>query len=105
VSAAFTPGPWRVREPGCATVLGMKRHTHFDGSFTDFEAEVARIQPSPMREANARLIAAAPELYEALKALQLQALQSNVNEPSNEWGRDALAQARGALAKARGEAL
>lgn len=52
--------------------------------------------------ANARLIAAAPDLLEALEALRLQALQSDVNNPANEWGREALAMAHAAINKARG---
>lgn len=51
-------------------------------------------------DADAHLIAAAPDLLEALKALELQALQSNVNSTSNEWGREALDLARAAIAKA-----
>jgi hypothetical protein len=53
-------------------------------------------------EADYSLIAAAPDLLEALKALQLQALQSDVNHPSNEWGMEALALAHAAIAKAEG---
>lgn len=52
------------------------------------------------RIANARLIAAAPELLDALKALRLQALQSSVNSPANEWGMEALAMANAAISKA-----
>jgi len=33
-----------------------------------------------------------------LMALQLQALQSSVNDPANEWGRDALARTKSVLA-------
>jgi hypothetical protein len=63
--------------------------------------------PGPWRLASsgdARLIAAAPDLLAALKALEIQALQSDVNEHSNEWGREALGMARAAILKAiRGE--
>jgi len=52
---------------------------------------------------NARLIAAAPELLAALDDLYLQALQSDVAAPSNEYGAEALDRARAALAKVRGE--
>jgi hypothetical protein len=59
---------------------------------------------SDVWEANACLIAAAPDLLAALKALEIQALQSHVNEHSNEWGREALGMARAAILKAiRGE--
>ena len=44
--------------------------------------------------------AALNDIYEALKALRLQALQSDVNDDSNEWGKEALEMARAALDKA-----
>jgi hypothetical protein len=52
---------------------------------------------------DAHLIAAAPEMYEALKALQLQALQSTVNDPANEWGQEALDMARAVLKSIGGQ--
>jgi len=66
----------------------------------------------PEREANARLIASAPELkeqrdelLEALEALLLQALQSELNSASHEYGSEAIDNARAAIAKAKGETL
>lgn len=44
-----------------------------------------------------------PHLVAALEALQLQALQSDVNDPANEWGHEALEMTRGALAIAHGK--
>lgn len=41
----------------------------------------------------------AGRLAQALTGLQLQALQSDVNNPANTWGREALAVARAALAE------
>ncbi len=58
------------------------------------------VEPNAMDEANASLIAAAPELLEALKALRIQALQSTVNDRANEWGMEALGLAHAAIAKA-----
>ena len=52
-----------------------------------------------MQQANAHLIAAAPELYDSLKAL-LDALDDNGSgqyEALREEGRDALAKSRGEL--------
>lgn len=40
------------------------------------------------------------ELVEALKALHIQALQSNVNSPANEWGEEALSMSLATLKKA-----
>ncbi len=47
---------------------------------------------------------AAPDLYEALTALRLQVLQSELNNPANEYAYEALQMANAALAKARGQA-
>lgn len=44
-----------------------------------------------------RLTAENERLREALNALLLQALQSELNNPANEWGWDAIAAARAAL--------
>lgn len=46
---------------------------------------------------NTRLRARVAVLEKALKALRLQALQSDVNSASNEWGREALEGANAAL--------
>ena len=50
--------------------------------------------------ADARLIASAPDLLAALKALHLQALQSELNSPANEWGYEAIELATAAIARA-----
>lgn len=52
---------------------------------------------------DAQLATAAPDLVEALQALRLQALQSTVNDPANEWGAEALQMADAALSKALGK--
>jgi hypothetical protein len=46
---------------------------------------------------------AAPELLDALTSLRLQALQSGLNDPANEWGREAISKANAAIAKATGQ--
>ena len=48
-------------------------------------------------------ILAIPELVDALEALQLQALQSELNDPAHEWGREALDKTRTILAKVRSQ--
>lgn len=93
MEAKHTPGPWRV-EPDSS---------HFD-SLTTIANGSARVAEAAGRtlaecEANAHLIAAAPDLLEALKKLQLQALQSP-DLLRTEWGMQALDAARAALAKA-----
>ncbi len=118
---AFTSGPWKLREPGFVTVLGMRRHTHSDGGFIDFEGVVASISQCPQREANANLIAAAPCLYEALDRLTMkrhihvasdngdicglcgQDLRSRVHYGNGHSAREDEAFAFAALSKARGK--
>lgn len=69
MAAQHTLGPWSLRAGGDVTVLGQKRHKHADGTEVSYEGEIARVQPQRepgQRRANARLIAAAPELLEAV---------------------------------------
>jgi hypothetical protein len=87
-----TPGPWkRVLNKFGESVLVQPAtdRTLFlldDGETTDWDADET--------EANARLIAAAPELYEALQEAVV------YSEAEFPW----TVRARAALAKARGEA-
>ncbi len=86
-----TPGPWRV-----AKYSDAERHivARVDGKATSIAGFCL---PN-----DADLIAAAPELLDALKALQLQGLQSELNDPAHEYGYAALEMARAAIAKAQG---
>lgn len=96
-SAAFTPGPWEYLDIGeiCAgddfnvTIALMNDGTSSAGVY-----EV---------EANARLIAAAPDLLSALEKLRTQALQSP-DLLNTKWGQEALNYSHAAIAKARGAA-
>ncbi len=61
----FTPGPWRYDEESSGI---LSKHSVAPGS-----REVAAVNPAladQVTGANARLIAAAPELYEALAACE-----------------------------------
>lgn len=68
MSTAHTPGPWWVTDYGVRDRGGYICHTqpptHFSGQDERFANEVEE------RKANARLIAAAPELLTALKDLR-----------------------------------
>lgn len=95
--AKHTPGPWTFDHDWhrLPTVLGADgRHV----CLIEKKREIAECK------ANAALIAAAPDLLTALKALRIQALQSSVADPANEWGREALALTSAAIAKAEGRA-
>jgi hypothetical protein len=95
VSAGFTKGPWQCR--------GMP----FSPNYFIERLDVGRDEPAIAQvlgpeTANARLIAAAPELYEALaQARQVLATYRPDGEPT--FYMEAVWNAEAALAKARGE--
>lgn len=89
----FTPGPWLFSsyKSGNSVIV-------IDGK----EFDVATVN-YPNRDANAHLIAAAPELYEALEGLLADITEyqeiNNLGGQNNHWQ----VKAKAALAKARGE--
>jgi hypothetical protein len=93
----FTPGPWRHCECGkCQTVWGG-----VDGSIlvhdTPKDEDIAT-PTSAMGIANARLIASAPELYEAIKEMNrlwMQNVEWHDWEPCVRKAEEALAKAEG----------
>ena len=90
----FTPGPWRiVRYCEDIEIANVADLLHFYGGET--------------AEANAALIAAAPELYAALEAMVARFDEYNAHYIYDGNGvipaRPELDKARAALAKARGE--
>ncbi len=93
-AATHTPGPWLVSETFAIGPAG----------------EVVACTPNnhPRREANARLIAAAPELLEALEGLLKDYIQVFSDHPAIEpdWNPEDSAlvkRARAAIAKAKGD--
>lgn len=101
---AFTPGPWEQRSPRSTTVLhyAVRVREGFPAMTVPYEISYAKSAPGgePARIANARLIAAAPELYEAVEDLaerMIGAFPSLADTPE-------IQRAKAALAKARGEA-
>lgn len=94
----FTPGPW-LADP---VVPNAKRAFYIVGNLDGNNAtvDIGTVGPtlSPRAEANARLIAAAPELYEALDAL-VGFARNNATV-----GQAYVDDAEAALAKARGDA-
>ena len=75
---SFTPGPWNPvkdaqgtcglmhpAKKGVAVAWFSSLHKPYNGYVGEEEHELGR----PQREANVRLIAAAPDLYEALKEM------------------------------------
>jgi hypothetical protein len=99
--SGHTPGPWAVAWPNPRIVSAQEKKAVASPHFAGYEEDEI--------EANARLIAAAPELLEALRALVA------VNEEHNarvavvigapkDWNDSYLAAARAAIAKAEGGA-
>lgn len=98
---AFTRGPWTAERFG--VVVGGPSHQYVNGAGQSQIASVMGFtlttaeDPIAEREANTHLIAAAPELYEALSAILYWHDEDRHIDES--WWEDA----RAALAKARGE--
>lgn len=91
----FTPGDWRVyrdneEAPNIAYVRGNSHEGNFDG-------EVCVLYGQD-NKANARLIAAAPEILRALKEMVHEFGDDN---PDDDW--ECVQDARAAIAKATGE--
>ena len=97
MSEKFTPGPWFVVPQGCFVA---DRKVEFDG-------DGARVGETPnmciecASEADAHLIAAAPEMYEVIEEIAgMKITDCDAHDAAN-YMRDA---ARALLAKMRGEA-
>ncbi len=94
----WTPGPWSISEDAWL-VNGIDSRERFKGSpsLDIYDAEEWPLELMDEAKANAHLISAAPELYDALFDLveKIKAQQSE-HKPF-------LRAAEGALAKARGE--
>ena len=68
MSAKHTPGPWTAQNDG-RDIINIQHSNNDPGAISMTLAKVtARMTWRSQAEANARLIAAAPELLEALKA-------------------------------------
>lgn len=96
VETKWTKGPWKAHEYNLR--MGSLI-SHGDISKGQTIANVFAQRNVEEGEANGRLVAAAPELYEALLACQLQLLQSNND---SEYAREANDLANAALLKAKG---
>jgi len=105
-----TPGPWASFEFGGSHMgedvgLGVcVAGKSIDAMMGDHDALVC-ILPDPKAEGNARLIAAAPELYEALEGVLAEFVdpQQGIEQFESAVVRKAVERAQRTLAKARGE--
>jgi hypothetical protein len=99
VASAHTPGPWTVTAPYLSEVQTQERLTVASCWYADAdgaEITVTGVLPCSIEEsaANARLIAAAPELLEAVVGLVRG--REHVWSPELEAARAAIAKATGA---------
>lgn len=95
--AQHTPGPWIADNSRMLTSInaGNKKHIAMVNYFQCGKPEFDVCGEE--HEANARLIAAAPELLEAVNELMADA------EDTGEFSYSAMSKARAAIAKAKGE--
>ena len=92
-----TPGPWKIDTKGSKHFIDGN-----DGFTVIYLDRVTAIRGRDECELNARLIAAAPDLLEALRAC-LDPLQQAQNKYGDITAAAAFLAARAALAKAEGE--
>ena len=100
-----TPKPWIIGKYATTSITGPNdRHVATTGGY---QSNVDGLKVLAENEANARLIAAAPDLLEALEALNGVGLLSGPDEAViydwGELGLSAVKRARAAIAKARGQ--
>ena len=100
-NAKHTPGPWEAAiQPGCHAVIaslsGGQKAVAIIGNNTPDDGN------EPMRFANARLIAGAPDLLAALQRI-VAVLDKQVASPHLAERASPLAQAKAAISKATGE--
>lgn len=102
---SHTPGPWVVIDDRQVVTLAVCHpgRTYGYGCGNDFvcdlnDGEYHQYRNDKEQAANARLIAAAPDLLEALKGLCRQGITSTAADWDTAWST-----ARAAIAKAEGE--
>lgn len=92
---SHTPGPWEIRDSNMRTIEAP------GGSICTPSGHCLKGRPDEELEANARLIAAAPDLLEACK----QVLDAQVANDQSQWEHlldEALERIEAAVAKAEG---
>ncbi len=77
-TAKYTPGPWSVLEDEHSDENGKFHKIADCQDVTVADVPIQPLDPQEWSQANARLIAAAPELLEALKALKKELWAANL---------------------------
>ena len=97
-----TPGPWYADSYGVRNrggyICELRHPSRYDGQQERYERERAE------RDGDARLIAAAPELFAALESAIKCMVEQTQNAATDEEIAMALEMARAAIARAKGEA-
>jgi len=106
-----TKAPWRYEELACEDSNGdgyvydsQDRCVCHAGDSTGIQGRPETAFPADENKANGILIAAAPDLLEAIEQIVYEADNRNDGEPQAEIGWDDIDKARAAIAKAKGEA-
>ncbi len=106
MNETFTPGPWSLESDDNGYAEAFRRYAGADAIQVsgDHWTVAVALDDGPPGQANAHLIAAAPELYEALKAIT-DCYGVGQRDPAKflEHVHDFMMEGRAALAKARGE--
>jgi hypothetical protein len=101
--SGYTPGPWHTKREGLSTIYV---EANIGGGWVQEVAACGPTETADQKEANARLIAAAPELLEALERIAVlyekDTDADNYEQAANAYEMRCIA--RAAIAKARGEA-
>lgn len=98
MSQAHTPGPWQIKSNMEPEYIVGDIDGPLEGNVMHY-SPVAVVMETKHFEANARLIAAAPELFSALSTML-----THMGMDEDEWNRQTFKQARAAIAKATGAA-
>lgn len=102
-NASHTPGPWDFDNYADHVSYFSDANKHKDKGDYDFRVEFPDDMPEDQAEANARLIAAAPQLLEALEHF-FNIMHDYESSRRKGYVKLALDQARAAIGKAKGGA-
>jgi hypothetical protein len=101
MSTQHTPGPWKVKAGTNAVLAGRKQICSHVNAASALPVNI--LEDQEIAQANARLIAAAPDLLEALQDLFGADMEHVLMGDGKDDQIEAIAKAKAAIAKATGE--